>query len=368
MGRESYDDMVGSARRRGKGSNSRILLIAVLGILICAIAILVYLIVSSPDLGGDDESASTQTPLTVEIKEPQVIAPATTSEETSLAETSSPEPTDTATPSLTAETVRPSSGSQRTTAVDLISAQDAANFDVADYLIYLTYTVQEGDTLASIAEAYGLKPSTLVSVNNIVNISAITPGVQLRIPNMDGQLYTVQDGDMLSTITRRFNPSLGWRQLMDVNRLDSENIRVGQVLFIPDVEEEETVSLQVPTISFVQPAQGTIYGSLGQYYNGMQLNGVLIRSTLGSPVVAASSGVVTDVGNSPEAGRFVIIQHDQTYRTSYYFLESTSVNVGDELLQGDEIGTVGTSDMFTSPTLYFTLDQGGINLNPEAFF
>ena len=377
MGRESYDDMVSSSNERRKRgtSSSRTGLIAVLGVLICAIAVLVFLILSPVE--EENAATQTQTPVTVEVKEPEIILPSSASSadavlpadenESAAQETEPSSPART----VTAESIQASSSSssnRRSTAVDLISAQDMANFDTADHVIYLTHTVREGEDLPSIAEAYGRNVNTIISVNRIMNIAAIQPGVQLRIPNMDGQLYTVQQGDMLSTIAYKFNPELGWRNLMDINSLTSENIYVGQELFIPSMADAGTAAvLQDSSLTFISPVKGSISASYGEVYSGNMLSGILITCPEGSQVLCAADGAVVDLGTDDNYGKFVIIQHDQGYKTTYAFLNSVSVTIGNEVKQGDAIGTVSASTTFASPTIYFQIDQSGIALDPSLF-
>lgn len=377
MGRESYDDMVSSSNERRKRgtSSSKTGLIAVLGVLICAIAVLVFLILSPVE--EENAAAQTQTPVTVDVKEPEIILPSSASsadavlpaeENESVADEEAPAaPAQT----VTAESIQASSSSsnsRRSTAVDLISAQDIANFDTADHVIYLTHTVREGEDLPSIAEAYGRNVNTIISVNRIMNIAAIQPGVQLRIPNMDGQLYTVQQGDMLSTIAYKFNPELGWRNLMDINSLTSENIYVGQELFIPSMADAGTATvLQDSSLTFISPVKGSISASYGEVYSGNMLSGILITCPEGSQVLCAADGAVVDLGTDDNYGKFVIIQHDQGYKTTYAFLNSVSVTIGNEVKQGDVIGTVSASTTFASPTIYFQIDQSGIALDPSLF-
>ena len=377
MGRESYDDMVSSSNERRKRgtSSSRTGLIAVLGVLICAIAVLVFLILSPVE--EENAAAQTQTPVTVDVKEPEIILPSSASSadavlpaeenESAAQETAPSSPART----VTAESIQASSSSsssRRSTAVDLISAQDMANFDTADHVIYLTHTVREGEDLPSIAEAYGRNVNTIISVNRIMNIAAIQPGVQLRIPNMDGQLYTVQQGDMLSTIAYKFNPELGWRNLMDINSLTSENIYVGQELFIPSMADSGTATvLQDSSLTFISPVKGSISASYGEVYSGNMLSGILITCPEGSQVLCAADGAVVDLGTDDNYGKFVIIQHDQGYKTTYAFLNSVSVTIGNEVKQGDAIGTVSASTTFASPTIYFQIDQSGIALDPSLF-
>lgn len=377
MGRESYDDMVSSSNERRKRgtSSSRTGLIAVLGVLICAIAVLVFLILSPVE--EENAAAQTQTPVTVDVKEPEIILPSSASSADAVLPAEENESAAQETPpssparTVTAESIQASSSSsssRRSTAVDLISAQDMANFDTADHVIYLTHTVKEGEDLPSIAEAYGRNVNTIISVNRIMNIAAIQPGVQLRIPNMDGQLYTVQQGDMLSTIAYKFNPELGWRNLMDINSLTSENIYVGQELFIPSMADAGTATvLQDSSLTFISPVKGSISASYGEVYSGNMLSGILITCPEGSQVLCAADGAVVDLGTDDNYGKFVIIQHDQGYKTTYAFLNSVSVTIGNEVKQGDAIGTVSASTTFTSPTIYFQIDQSGIALDPSLF-
>lgn len=373
MGRESYDDMV-SSRPRGKSNVKSIALVAVFGVLICAIAVLIVLILSPAEEG---QSAETQSPVSVEVRQPEVMqSTVVETEEPVVEEESAAEPvvdvTEESTASaVTAESIRPATETQspgRTNAIDLVSAQNLAAFDSADALIYITHTVQEGESLESIAQAYGRTVETLVSVNSIRNLSAVVPGIQLRIPNMDGQLYTVQEGDMLSTIAHRFSPDLGWKQLMDVNGLTSESIRVGQELFIPVVIQSEESTLQKTAVSFSGPLDGTVYGIYGQMYNGSNLTGILIGAPAGSAVLASCDGVIVDAGNTADMGRFVVIQHEQGYRSLYYNLETVNATLGSEVKTGDVIGAIGSaSSAFDRPTLYFQIEQGGYTLNPALF-
>lgn len=383
MGRESYDDMVSPDRpRRSRGSSRITGLIAVFGILICAIAVLLVVILSPQEETAQPKAQ--QNPVTVEIRQPETIQPAATSQTTVTEDEATPSVTDdTQTPQqsasstsdvqVTSQSLRPAvqTDSSRVSAVDLITAQNMASYDDSDVLLYMPYVLQEGDTLESVAQRFGLTVDTLVSVNRIRNIAAITPGVELQIPNMNGQLYVVQEGDMLSTIAHRFNPELGWKTLMDINGLRSESIRVGQELFIPDMTSaDDSSSIQQVSVSFSMPMDGTIYGSYGQYIGNQNLQGVLIGASAGSAVRAAADGIVVDAGRvEGGAGRFLVIQHEQGYKTTYSNLE-TVVNsvVGSQVSSGQVIGTIGsTVEPYTRPTLYFQIEQGGILLNPQMF-
>ena len=57
-----------------------------------------------------------------------------------------------------------------------------------------TYEVQAGDTLAAIAETFGVDVDTMLSSNGITDPDTIKPGSELRILPVKGLEYTVQPG------------------------------------------------------------------------------------------------------------------------------------------------------------------------------
>ena len=81
-----------------------------------------------------------------------------------------------------------------------------------------SYTVQRGDTLWSIARRFGTTVGRLASLNGIQNPSLIYPGQVLRLPGHAGSgtvgasggpiTYTVRRGDTLWAIARRFGTTV----------------------------------------------------------------------------------------------------------------------------------------------------------------
>jgi hypothetical protein len=69
---------------------------------------------------------------------------------------------------------------------------------------YSKYTVRNGDTVSSILARSGLRNiGSILSANNISNARYIRAGQTLKLPSMDGILYTVSRGDSLSGIAGR---------------------------------------------------------------------------------------------------------------------------------------------------------------------
>lgn len=115
----------------------------------------------------------------------------------------------------------------------------------------VTYTVQEGDTIVSIAEAKGVDPVLLQRVNRLLDDSRLVVGQPVIIPAPDAQppadTYVVQAGDTLSLIAQRFTLELA--DLMAANGLTDPNLlEVGQVLVIPAPAPPPTIT-PTPTMT-----------------------------------------------------------------------------------------------------------------------
>jgi LysM repeat protein len=101
-----------------------------------------------------------------------------------------------------------------------------------------THGVQRGETLSRIARTYGVTVANLQGWNGIVNANKIYAGTNLCVkvsyPSQGGTTYSVQKGDTLAAIARRFGVNMN--VLAQVNNIVNVNrIYVGQVLVIPDV-------------------------------------------------------------------------------------------------------------------------------------
>ena len=362
-----YDDM-GESAQHGRGSEridprSRKIIVSVVlvGIILCGAVIVLWLLYFPSTATQSENSPNT---LIVDPVERPVAAPVAT-----------PLPTQ---PSSSVQSVNsdalvrtPTTGGPAPVATPVPSVVEKP---APTGISYTSHTVKEGESLDTIAAQYALDKETIISINAIKNISLVKAGEILSIPDRNGQLYTVQSGDSLSIITNRYNPTLGWKTLQELNALSSEVIHPGQKLFIPSASVEADGSF-ASFNRFVKPAVGRItglYGQMVKYGDSeeiVKLQGIWIEGVAGSTVQASGSGVVVDVGNDPDAlGRFVVISHADGYRTTYGHMESILPKVGDQVRQGDPIGTIGSTGSIGKTTLYFSLEQEGTALNPADFF
>ena len=96
---------------------------------------------------------------------------------------------------------------------------------------YLTYSVNRGDTLYSIAEKYNTTVDAIKSINGLTS-NNLSIGQVLKIPkNNIYKVYTVEKGDTLYSIARKFNTTVS--NIEKLNNLTTSVLSVGQKLLVP---------------------------------------------------------------------------------------------------------------------------------------
>jgi len=86
----------------------------------------------------------------------------------------------------------------------------------------------------------------------------------------------------------------------------------------------------------------------------------------GTPVMAASDGVVKFAGWQNGYGNFVLLEHRSGYATGYGHLKGfePGLKVGKRVSQGDVIGYVGSTGWATGPHLHYEVRIGGKPYDP----
>lgn len=96
---------------------------------------------------------------------------------------------------------------------------------------YYNYTVKRGDNLYTIAKNNNTSVDEIKKINNLSN-NNLSIGQILKIPSISGSsgTYTVQRGDTLYSISRKFNTTVD--SIKKKNNLLSNSLSVGQTLII----------------------------------------------------------------------------------------------------------------------------------------
>lgn len=94
--------------------------------------------------------------------------------------------------------------------------------------------------------------------------------------------------------------------------------------------------------------------------------GIDIAVPAGSLVRAAGGATVHQVGEDPEYGLFVLLDHAGTYQTMYGHLSRIVVTTGASVASGEVIGLSGSTGQSTAPHLHFEIRQGGVSLDPRT--
>ena len=120
----------------------------------------------------------------------------------------------------------------------------------------------------------------------------------------------------------------------------------------------------VPGFDWISSRYGmrTLYGR-ENFHTGIDIAGA---GVFGAGVIASNEGTVsTTVYGYSGYGHYVIIDHGGGYMTLYGHLSSIYVSVGQEVMQGDVIGAVGSTGNSTGPHLHFEIRINGEKINPE---
>jgi murein DD-endopeptidase MepM/ murein hydrolase activator NlpD len=169
----------------------------------------------------------------------------------------------------------------------------------------LDYTVQKGDTLSTIAKKFSIDENTIRWANDMSG-DTITDGDVLKILPVSGIAHKVANGDTVYTIAKKYSSNP--QAIVDFPFNDFANPQTfslieGQMLIVPDgVKPEEKNSVtprfqprylaQVGNESVVGGFSWPIHGTMNQYYSWYH-PGVDLGAPIGTPVISAVTGTVS---------------------------------------------------------------------------
>jgi len=246
----------------------------------------------------------------------------------------------------------------------------------------VSYLIQSGDTLSSLALKFGVSEETIRWQNELKEEAILKPGQELEIPPVTGIVHKVTRGETIYSIAKEY--SVDAQQIVNwpFNTFTNDEtfaLAVGQLVVVPEGvqpkaspppaylarKEKRTPSAGAVsgTGSFAWPASGGITQHFVWYHPGID-----IANRSAPDILAADSGTVIFVSYQKYAyGHHVIIDHGNGYTTLYGHMSSIYVNQGQTVTRGSAIGQMGSTGRSTGIHLHFEIRQNGIAQNPLSF-
>lgn len=248
----------------------------------------------------------------------------------------------------------------------------------------IVYTVEDGDTVGTIAEKFNLKVSTVQVTNGLSEEEPIHPGDQVTILPTDGRLHTVRSGETVSSVSARYD--IAAPEIIAYNNLgENAAINTGQKLIIPGAatvaaptalahHDEETTPVTDPTqapANLPAIAKGFLWPTttkhISQYFRWGH-TGIDIDNRARPAVYAAKAGKVISARRLGGYGNLIVISHGGSTETYYAHLDKFYVSPGENVTQGQAIGQMGSTGRSTGPHLHFEVRIAGRPANPLGYF
>ncbi|MBF05336.1 hypothetical protein CL644_01365 [bacterium] len=233
------------------------------------------------------------------------------------------------------------------------------------------YIVRPGDTLGDIAEMFDVSINTIRWSNDISRSEAIQPGQELLILPVTGIKYTVKNGGTLQDIIDKNGGDID--EAVEYNGFGAkEYLAAGTEVIIPDGElampkaavkaaqsrYTRTTSAprgtNVPEFSgyYLRPISG---GTRTQGIHGY--NAVDLAVAAGTPILAAAGKVIIskEGGWNGGYGTYIVIEHPNGTQTLYSHNSRNQVVVGQNVVQGQVIGYIGSTGRSTGPHVHFEI-------------
>lgn len=225
-----------------------------------------------------------------------------------------------------------------------------------------SYVVQRGDSLYSIARKYNTTVGELMDLNNLTSTS-LQVGQILKLPNSENNgtttpsnenTYKVVSGDSLYSIARKYNTTVD--ELKRLNNLTSNTLSIGQVLKVPSKTTESPVD-------YYTVQRGDSLYSIAQKFN-TTVNELIALNDLTSNVLQIGDVLKIPSSNSENenttGSTYKVVSGDSLYSIAQKF--GTTV---DELksLNNLSSNTLSIGQVLvlpsTSPSVnYYTVQRG----------
>jgi len=136
------------------------------------------------------------------------------------------------------------------------------------------------------------------------------------------------------------------------------------------IEQRMTANLQKPT---GKPAEkgwiSSYFGKRKDPFTGRSAvhRGIDVAGKEGAKIIATAHGVVTWAEERSGYGKLIEIDHGNGLITRYGHCESIDVQVGQQIEQGDALGSIGSTGRSTGPHIHYEVIKNGVKINPLKY-
>jgi murein DD-endopeptidase MepM/ murein hydrolase activator NlpD len=257
------------------------------------------------------------------------------------------------------------------------------------------HTVETGDTLFSIVKQYDITLDQLLEINQDlteesvlqlgqeINVTAYAPFVDVvvkqekKVEEVIKFETIIEETDALykgetRTITE------GSDGAKDVTYdMELVNGKVTTKEVIASTVTKEVVNKTIEKGTKVISSRGTgefswpaVGGYLSSSYGprwGSFHKGIDIARPSNRNIIASDNGVVEKISyDAGGYGHYLVVNHNNGYKTLYAHLSNVSVNVGQTVPKGAVLGTMGSTGRSTGIHLHFEVIKNGSNINPAS--
>jgi lipoprotein NlpD len=263
----------------------------------------------------------------------------------------------------------------------------------------LIHVVGKGDTIFSLSRFYHVTADELMKANGISDPSKLIVGKKLIIPVpadgtvLPGQnsnitasvtespqmfvIYKAVKGDTLFSIARGNGITL--QKLQEINGFSSDHVlKIGDAIKVPKkgssfgtqgISPAANTAVIKPSTVNKTVAPAGIYALRWpvtpkdiSYMTGQM--GVVVEGEKLESVRSLTQGNVVSAGPWRKFGRVVIVETSGGYYYMYGGCETITVNVGDRIMPGMELGKLGINAVSVKPQLFFMVFRNDNPMDP----
>jgi murein DD-endopeptidase MepM/ murein hydrolase activator NlpD len=250
----------------------------------------------------------------------------------------------------------------------------------------ITYKVEKGDTIASIAKKFSSKDNQIsadtIKWQNNLSGDSLNIGQELEVLPVSGIAHKVVSGETVYSIAKKYNTEA--QKIVDfpfnefAGNGESFALISGQMLIVPDgikPSEQPFIKRQVFIAQGPIPVSGggftyPVRGGISQFYTFYH-PGIDITADIGTPIVAAHNGTVTEIHTGTYDGGYgsnIYISNGDGVVSHYAHMSGMNVGVGQRVVGGSTvIGWVGMTGRTTGPHVHFEIRVNGSYANPQSY-